>query len=154
MNLRLNVAKYPGNEPASIGQLSHSCRQCGHRFSSCTSRQVMRNGSSTAIAARPSITAAFGGGERSIRGLFGLTKKLRHSRPLTSDMPTEAFNGCCMERLVRRSKANKSRSKIRPTISRSRSGGRPCHCAPNSNSVLSAFFAVKKSQTTNSTKIT
>ena len=27
--------------------------------------------------------------------------KLRHSRPLASDLPTEAFNGCCLERLVR-----------------------------------------------------
>ena len=59
-----------------------------------------------------------------------LTTKLRHSRPLASDLPTEAFNGCCLERLVRRSKAHKSRSNLRPTISRSRSGGRPCHCAP------------------------
>ena len=25
-----------------------------------------------------------------------------YSRPLASDMPTEAFNGCCLERLVRR----------------------------------------------------
>ena len=29
-----------------------------------------------------------------------LTTQLRHSRPRTSDMPTEAFNGCCLERLV------------------------------------------------------
>ena len=29
-----------------------------------------------------------------------LTTKLRHSRPLASDLPTEAFNGCCLERLL------------------------------------------------------
>ena len=29
-----------------------------------------------------------------------LTTQLRHSRPLASDLPTEAFNGCCLERLV------------------------------------------------------
>jgi len=31
----------------------------------------------------------------------GRTKKLRHSRPQASDLPTEAPNGCCLERLVR-----------------------------------------------------
>jgi len=31
---------------------------------------------------------------------FRPTTKLRHSQPLTSDLPTEAFNGCCLERLV------------------------------------------------------
>src|SRR5450756_2920329 len=31
---------------------------------------------------------------------FGRT--IRHSRPLASDLPTEAFNGGCLERLVRR----------------------------------------------------
>ncbi len=31
------------------------------------------------------------------------TTQLRHSRPLASDMPTEAFIGCCPERVVRRS---------------------------------------------------
>jgi len=35
---------------------------------------------------------------------FGLTNQLRHSRPMTSDLPTEAFNGCCLERLVERSR--------------------------------------------------
>jgi len=29
------------------------------------------------------------------------TNQLRHSRPLASDMATEALNGCCLERLVR-----------------------------------------------------
>src|ERR1035437_1489938 len=29
-----------------------------------------------------------------------LTTQLRHSRPLASDLPTEAFNDCCLERLV------------------------------------------------------
>jgi hypothetical protein len=57
------------------------------------------------------------------------TNQLRHSRPLASDMPTEALNGCCLERLVRRSKAHKSRSNLRPTLSRRRSDGRPRHYA-------------------------
>ena len=73
---RVKVLKYQGNAPARIGQLNHSCRQCGHCLSSWTNRHVMRNGSSTVRAAKLSMTAGFGGGERCIYDSLGLTPEL------------------------------------------------------------------------------
>src|SRR6266702_7592662 len=72
--------KYQGNAPARIGQLNHSCRQCGHCLSSWTNRQVTRKGSSTVRAAKVSMTAGFGGGERCIYDSFGLTPSVSHGR--------------------------------------------------------------------------
>ena len=70
---RVKALKYQGNAPARIGQLNHSCRQCGHCLSSWTNRKVTRKGSSTVRAAKVSMTAGFGGGERCIYDSFGLT---------------------------------------------------------------------------------